>query len=437
MLHTSRGRARARAGREGRATLRPNGRTREGGPPVECLSAPHLSRHVRAAQPTLAASSRRPGGQAPGRAAAIPCRVVRTWRPLVLLLAAPLACGDGSAGGEGGPPPPVVQVVIAEARPLPQTLSAVGGLQSTRMAPVAAEIAGTIVALDVPEGTRVETGHVLARLDDSAARASLTVAEARLENARDRLARQEPLHAQGVASDQALSDARAELRAAEGAHQEARTRLEKHTIRTPYAGLVGLEQVNVGQYVPAGQPIVELSIEHGLELRFALPQQDLPRLAVGQAVHGVVGRCEARFEGRVSAVDPIVDPDTRMVGLQAAVADGSGELHPGMAVRVRLLVDELPDAILLPQEAIVRQGTKNMIYTVDPANTAQPREVEVGEFFVDGVHVARGVAAGERVIVAGQQKLQAGTPVVAEPYTPTRNPNVTLGRFGPADCESS
>lgn len=359
--------------------------------------------------------------------------------PLLLLLlsAHALACGESPSETPPGPPPAAVQVLTAEARTLPRTLSAVGSLESPDMTTVASEIAGKVVALDVPEGTRVDAGFVLARLDDAEGRASLSVATAKLENARDRHARQGPLHEQGVASDQSLEDALAELRGAEGAYQEARTRLDKHTIRAPFAGVLGLRQVNVGQYVPAGQPIVEITLVDALELRFYLPQKDLPRLAPGQTVHGVVGRCEARFEGTVTALDPRVDPATRMVGLQAAVQGEAGALHPGMAVRVRLLVEEVPAAILLPQEAIVRQGTKYVIYTVDAQNAAQPREVTLGEFFVDGVHVTRGIAAGDRVIVSGQLKLQPGSPVAPQPFTPTRNPNVNVGRYGPADCEPS
>ncbi len=355
----------------------------------------------------------------------------------LLVVANALACGESPAAVPDGPPPAVVQVVTVEARTLPRTLSAVGGLESSKTAPVAAEIAGTVVALDVPEGKPVEAGRVLAQLDDSAARAAVSVAEARRQNARDRLARQEPLHAQGVASDQALDDARAELRGAEGAFQQALTLLDKHTIRAHYAGTLGLRQVNVGQYVPAGQPIVELTISQGLELRFSLPQQDLASVAVGQVVHGVVGRCEARFEGRVSAVDPRVDASTRMFSVQALVSGEDGVLHPGMAVRVRLLVEEVPDAILLPQEAIVRQGTRYLVYALGAEGRAEPRAVTLGEFFVDGVHVVAGVAAGERVVVSGQQKLQPGTPVDARPWEPTSNPNVELGRYGPADCEPS
>jgi membrane fusion protein (multidrug efflux system) len=355
--------------------------------------------------------------------------------PLWLVVAA--GCGESPAAVPNGPPPAVVQVVTAEARVLPRTLSAVGSLESPKSASVAAEIAGTVVALDVPEGQRVAVGHVLAKLDDAAARATLSVVEARRQNARDRLARQEPLFQQGVASKQALDDARAELRAAEGEHQEARTRLEKHTIRTPYGGEVGLRQVNVGQYVAAGQPIVEITITEGLELRFHLPQQDLPRIAVGQPAHGVVGRCEARFEAKVSALDPRVDESTRMFGVQAAVTDGTSALHPGMAVRLRLLVEQVPDAVLLPQEAVVRQGTRYIVYVLDEQGHAQPRTVELGDYFVDGVHVVSGVAPGERVVAGGQQKLQPGAAVDPRPWEPTRNPNVELGRFGPADCEPS
>jgi membrane fusion protein (multidrug efflux system) len=201
--------------------------------------------------------------------------------------------------------------------------------------------------------------------------------------------------------------------------------------------VLGLRQVNVGQYVSAGQPIVEITLVDALELRFHLPQKDLPRLAPGQKVVGVVGRCEARFEGTVAAVDPRVDPATRMVGLQAVVKGEPGALHPGMAVRVRLLVDEIPDAILLPQEAIVRQGTKYVVYTVDAQNAAQPHEVTLGEFFLDGVHVTSGIAAGDRVIVSGQLKLQPSSPVAPQPWSPTQNPNVNVGRYGPADCEAS
>ncbi len=363
-------------------------------------------------------------------------------RPLVSIIALALliplalsACGQGPPGGPPQFPPAPVQVITAEARKLPRTLTAVGSLESPQMTTVSSEIDGRVESLALPEGQQVQAGASLARLDTKTVTAALAVAQARLQNATDRLARLEPLRAQGVASEQAVDDAKAEFDAATGAHDEVATRLAKHTIRAPFAGTLGLKQVNVGQFVKAGDPIVEITPAHALELHFAVPQQFVQEVAVGQPVEGVVGRCQLRFEGIVTAVDPRVDPRTRMVGLRAGVTKTSGELVPGMAVRVRLVVAELSNAIVLPQEAIVRQGSQHLVFTLDAANQAVPHDVTLGEFFLDGVHVASGIAAGEIVVVAGHQKLRPGAQAAPSPWTAVVNPNIDVGRYGPADCD--
>jgi membrane fusion protein (multidrug efflux system) len=306
------------------------------------------------------------------------------------------------------------------------------------MTTVASEIAGTVVSIAIPEGQRVEARHVLARLDDAEARAARAVAAARLRNARDRLARLESLRAESVSSEQAFDDARSEFDAAEGEFERAETRLQKTTIRAPFTGVLGLRQVNVGQYVEPGDPLVEITQVHPLELVFSLPQRHVSEIAVGQSVLGMVGLCEARFEGRVDAVDPRVDPATRSVRVHALVPNPEGSLYAGMSVRVRLLVATISGALVVPQEAIVRQGTKHIVYSVDDEGLAQQHEITLGEFFVDGVHIREGIEPGARVVAAGQQKLGPGSPTQAQPYQPTDNPNLELGRFGPvAACTAS
>jgi len=296
---------------------------------------------------------------------------------------------------------------------------------------VAAEVAGRIVALEVPEGEAVAEGHVLARIEPDAYRAAAAERRARYRNARDRLRRVQRLHAEGVASEQALDDARSAYEAARAALEESETRLRKTRIRAPFAGRVGLRQVSVGQYVEPGAAIVSLTRAAPLELRFGVPQRFAARAKVGQTVHAVVGRCEARFEGRVTAIDPRVDPVTRTLRLEAKVPNPEGALAPGMAVRLRLVTGSIPEAVVVPQEAVVRQGTKHLVYVVDEEGAARQREVALGEFFVDGVHVREGVSAGERVVAAGQQKLRPGARVEPVPYEPTRNPLLDLGGFGP------
>ena len=351
----------------------------------------------------------------------------------VLLLSG--GCDDAAEARRGGPPPLTVQTVVAEAHEMPRTLSAVGELESPEMTTLATEIAGTVVAIAVPEGKRVEAGHLLLRLDDAEARAAVRVTQARLGNAKDRQARIELLFEGGVASQQQQDDVRSTLEAAEGAHQEATTRLAKHVLRTPYTGRLGLRKVDLGDYLRPGDPVVEISQTNALELRFALPQRNIAEIAVGQTVLGIVGRCGPRFEGTLVAVDPRVDPRTRMVGIRAAVANESHLLHPGMAVRVRLVVEMLPDAIVIPQEGVVRQGTRHLVFIVEDGGTVQPQDIRLGEYFVDGVHVTSGLEAGATVVVAGQQKLRSGSTVKTVPFTPTKNPNVGVGRYGPLGCD--
>jgi membrane fusion protein (multidrug efflux system) len=337
----------------------------------------------------------------------------------------------------GGPPPVVVQVVTAPAGELPRTLAAVGSLQSPETTTVASEISGTAVEIDIPEGRCVKAGHLLTRLDDAEARATLSIARARLRNAEARLARLRSLRESKVSSEQALDDAVAEFDAAQGAVDESETRLLKTKIRAPFDGMLGLRQVNQGQYLDSGAPIVEITQVDPLELEFGLPQRHAADLELGQLVLGTVGQCGQRFEAKVDAIDPRVDPGTRAVRLQAVVPNEDGRLLPGMAVRVRLVIGTIPDAVVVPQEAIIRQGTKHLVYVLDDEDRAHQREVALGSFFVDGVHVTAGVDPGNRVVVAGHQKLRPGAPTRLQPYEPTENPNLALGWFGPeADCEA-
>jgi membrane fusion protein (multidrug efflux system) len=335
-----------------------------------------------------------------------------------------------------GPPPLPVQVVTAAAQTLPRTIDAVGSLESPDPTLVAAEVSGVVVFIDIAEGRRVEAGHVLVRIDDRELRARAAEARARYRQARDRLRRTRSLSEQGVASDEALDDASATRDAAEAALEEADTRLRKSSIRAPFEGMLGLRQVSLGQYLDEGDPVVRLTQIDPLDLVFNVPQRHANAVALGQRALGVIGRCDGRLEGEVTAIEPRLDPVTRMLRLKARVPNPEGRLAPGMAVSLRLVVEELPDAIVLPQEAIVRQGTKHVIYVVDGDSTVHLREVALGQFFRDGVHVTRGVAPGDVVVAAGHQKLRPGAPVQPQPRKDTHNPLLDLGWFGPAaDCE--
>lgn len=364
----------------------------------------------------------------------------RSFQLCSLLL---IACACGRSEGMPSPgqrPPTPVLFVSVEPQDVPRTISSVGSFDSPNMTTIASEIRGRVVALDVPEGQRVEAGRVLARLDDSELKAALRVTRARLQNAVDRLARLRRLRDNSVSSEQAYEDALAEHDAAKAASEEAQTQLDRATIRAPFSGVVGLRQVDVGQYVDAGTTIVELTQVDPLDLSFGIPQRFAEQLALGQPVRGRVGRCGPRFEGRVNAIDPRVDPATRSLQLQASVPNPDGRLYPGMAGSLEVVVGEIEDALVVPQEAIVRQGTRHIVYTLDEDDAAQQHTVELGQFFEDGVHVRSGIEANARVVAAGQQKLRPGAPTAPAPFQRTANPNLDLGVVagsGPADGEET
>jgi membrane fusion protein (multidrug efflux system) len=321
---------------------------------------------------------------------------------------------------------------------LPRAIATVGSLRSPQMTTVAAEIGGTLTAVDVPEGRAVEKGHVLARLDDTEARAAVAVARARHHEATERIERVRSLRGAGVSSAEELDGAIATYEATLGQLEEAEGRLADTVIRAPFDGVVGLRDAGLyaGSVVRTGDPIVQITRTGALEALFHVPQRHAQEIAVGQPVSGLEGVCGLRFDGRVNAIDPRVDPNTRMIGVLAVVPEPPEGLLSGMAIRVRVQVGEMPGSILVPQEAIVRQGTKFLAWVVDEESTASSREVVPGEYFVDGVHVREGLAPGDRVVTAGQQKLRPGAEVAPEEYRPIENPNLALGRLAPpGDCE--
>jgi membrane fusion protein (multidrug efflux system) len=357
------------------------------------------------------------------------------WRPervalvtaVSFLVAATTACREQGASTAPARPPVVVQTIKVEHTEVPRLLRAVGTLESPQDTELAAEVEGPIVHLDIPEGREVERGYVLARVDDRQARAAVATARARYKNANDTLARLQTLRGKTVISQQELDDARAELEAAEGQLEGALATLEKTAIRAPFTGVLGLRRVSLGRYLKPGDPLVRLTQTAPLRLIFSVPQGDAWRLAAGQAVDGGAASCTEPLTGRVTAIDPALDTATRAVRVQATVTNENGKLRPGMAAVVRVHVDSAPDAVLVPQEAIVRQGTKRLVYTVDADGLASPREVRLGAYLADRVEVESGLEVGDEVVVAGHQKLRPGSTVASRPYEPIANPNLELG----------
>ncbi len=331
-------------------------------------------------------------------------------------------------------PPVPVEVATAELGEMPITITAVGSFQSPETTTIAADVAGLIVYLDAPEGKVVGAGHVLARLDPSASKATLQVTEARKKNADAELARVEPLLKDGVVPRSVYDDAVAEVEVANGQLAEASTRLGKNEVKAPFTGVLSLKSAQMGQYVASGDEIVQLTKVNPLELVFTVPESDATKLRAGQTINGRVGRCGEAFTGRVEALDPSVDAATRTLEVQGVVRNEDGRFRPGMSARVRVVVGSLGDAIMVPRPALVNQGTRYLLYVVDAAGTVSEHEVTPGQFLLDSVEIKKGLEGGEQVIVAGHQKVRPGAQVQTTPWEPVDNPLLSLGDREGEDC---
>lgn len=308
-----------------------------------------------------------------------------------------------------------VEAVTVQAQPLQRTLQVVGSLTAGESVMIRPEVAGRIAALPFEEGQPVKAGDVLVRLDDSEERARLASAEAQLSLSQANHKRAQTLAKRDNVSQAALEEAFARMKIDEAALAVARTALDKSVVRAPFAGSVGLRRVSPGAYVQAGQDIVNLESLNPLKVDFRVPELFSGDLRRGQAVRLSVDAMPGRsFDGEVLAVDPQVDVAGRSVLLRARVPNPDGTLRPGMFARVTLVLEVAPEALMVPEQALVPRGqTQMVVKVVDGKATYVP--VKIGHRAAGMVQVTEGLTAGETVVTAGQMKLRPDAPVTVLP----------------------
>jgi membrane fusion protein (multidrug efflux system) len=316
-------------------------------------------------------------------------------------------------GGQGGP----VSVEVAQVKTmaLQDDAQAVGTLRSRQSVSLRPEVAGRIVLINFAEGQRVRKGQLLVQLDDVLQKAELSQAQAQLSIARANLKRNEELVAQAFVAQRVLDESRAALQVAEAQVALAQARLSRMRVVAPFDGTVGLRNINLGEYVKDGADLVNLEDTSQLTVDFRLPERYQTRIAAGQPVQVELDALPGKsFSARVQAVDPLLDANGRSIAVRAVLPPApGGELRPGMFARVTTVFATNDAALVVPEEAIVPQAGKQFVIRLeregegDGARLVSRRtEVQLGVRRGAQVQIARGVAEGDTVVVAGQQRLQ-------------------------------
>ena len=323
--------------------------------------------------------------------------------------------GGEQVGGQGGRPPPEVRVVPARTGTIAVTAESVGTLEASEQVELTSTVAGRITDILFREGEPVEAGELLVRLDSEEEEAALLEARARLREARRQLERAEELAGEGYTPVAELDERRARAQTAAASVATAEAQLADRTIKAPFAGRAGLRQVSVGALITPGTPITTLVSVNPIELQFDVPGTLLWRVESGLPVLATQpGVPDRTIEGEVTAVDSSIHPDTRTITLQAQIPNGDGALLPGQFVNVELVL-ERRESVVVPEEAIVLEGTDTYVYVVGDDDVVSRTAVKTGERRPGEVEIRSGVEPGKRVVVAGLQGISDGQKVRPRP----------------------
>jgi membrane fusion protein (multidrug efflux system) len=336
------------------------------------------------------------------------------------------------AGASFQPPPEAVTTIVAREGTWPVTLSVIGTVAAVQGVNVSADLPGIVSRIAFESGASVRQGDVLVELDTKQEQAQLAAAQAERDRARLNLTRLEGLVSEGAISTSEYDRAAAEQKQTEARVEEIRATIERKTIRAPFSGILGIRQVNLGQYLSAGEAVVGLQSMDPIYVNFGVPQQHAGQLRIGGSVRITVDDAAgAVFSGRITAKDSKVDETTRNMQIQATVANPRATLRAGMFVQAEVPVGASRSVVPLPASAISYAPYGNSVFVVtnlkDPKGQTyrgvRQQFVKVEGARGDQVAVVSGVKPGEEVVTSGVFKLRNGAAVqVNNKVRPSNNP---------------
>jgi membrane fusion protein (multidrug efflux system) len=327
------------------------------------------------------------------------------------------ASGSGSAPGAGpaapkGPPAAPVAVSARVLRPdrLENAITSTGNVLANEDVEIRSEVMGKIVRIAFKEGARVRKGELLVKIDDSELRAKEIQAAAHLKLAEDNEFRMRKQLEIEAVSQKDYDQAASELALAKGDAQLLKAQLAKTELRAPFNGVVGLKQVSEGAYVSPNTLITTLQEIDPVKLDFAVPGKYFGYVKPGQPIGFTIQGSDTRFQGKIYAVDPRIDPASRTLRLRALCPNADGRVLPGAFATIEMTLQTVESALTVPSEALSAdaRGAKVFLFR---GGKAEPRPVQAGLRTDSLVQITNGLAAGDTVITSGVVQIRPGAPV--------------------------
>jgi membrane fusion protein (multidrug efflux system) len=320
---------------------------------------------------------------------------------------------DKAADGNFSMPPMPVEVVQVKADNVSDLFEAVGTIEAIEAITVVSEIDAIVISLPFNEGSYIKQGGLIAQLDDSQLSAEVLRAEALYDQSKANYNRIKAIVEQKAGTQQALDNAAADLKVAEANLNFAKARLNKAHIVAPFSGSIGARKISVGTFLRTGDAITELANLNEIRVSFSAPERFLSQLKRGAEVtvsSPVYPGHEVK--GKIIAIDPVIDSGTRTAQITARVQNPDQKFRSGMSANISVVLEERPNALTIPTEAVFVNGNQSLVYIVKPDSTVAPAPVTLGLQLSDVVEILSGLEQGMQIVTAGHQKLFPGAKVI-------------------------
>lgn len=399
------------------------------------LKAPTRKPRAASAKPAAAPAPKRPLHVEPAREygtdstlskvllfvvfAAIGAGAMYLALPVIMGPQAPASGVPAAAGGGKGPASGMVlpvEGVQASKKPMAQSLTVTASLNASESATIKPEVSGRIVSIPFTEGAEVKKGDVLFKMDDSVQRAALGQAQADASLSRNNVKRYKDLLGSRAVARVQVEEAQAQLNTATANIALAKANLDKMTIRAPFDGKAGIRNASVGDVVDASNQLVTVTQVTPLRVIFDLPERFLPAVAKDQVVKFTVeSHPDRTFDATIMAIDSTIDPVTRAVRIQASAPNDDGALLSGQFATLAFSLTAATEALVVPESALIPEGGQFNVFVVGADGAVAKTPVTPGTRDGRLVEISKGLAEGDTVVTAGQQKLFPGMKVKVMP----------------------
>lgn len=315
--------------------------------------------------------------------------------------------------------PPMPEVAVEaeeiETTDFEQFLHTVGTLRSNQTVTIKPEIDGKVQNIYVKSGQFVQKGDPLVQINDRAYKAQVKDAEAKLKLAQAKHERAKLLQKRGAGKKTDREEAFASMLVAEAEVEKAKSQLDKTTILSPFEGYLGMIDINIGQYLKVGEDLITLDDTDPIKVDFRIPERLLTKISVGDLVTLEIEGFEGNlFEAEIESIDTVVDPLGHSIRVRASFENIDNELRPGLFADVKIKTETHKNVVVIRESSVESLGNQEFVYVIEDG-VAKQRGIKTGERNGEQVEVLRGLTPGQKVIYAGQMKIQHNFPVYVVP----------------------